>query len=278
MFEKKDYRRCYRMSDFRVMHAFPLTEEHIKAIDKVIDDMIYGYEYANDTFLIKSTIICYIESDPTGWYVRLQDFCSPSINFIRRMGDYREYQKEEYERKSTCLTEREQNFAEKYHGEVYKFLKYKKLDIDEYYDVVIMGYLKAVKDYCRKESARQYTFSAVATRAMLDCLYKYWRAEGAEKRKLNHIGISLDENISEDGKESNLYEIVADERNAISDFETCEMIKSVCNALSDKGIEIVKMLLNGYNKTEIQRNCNLKRKAYESEMQRIRDVVSEIYC
>lgn len=176
------------------------------------------------------------------------------------------------------MTKEEQDFAEQHHDEVYRFLKGKKLSIEEHYDIVIIGFLHAVKDYHRKPSARAYAFEAVETRAMTNTLYKHWRAESAEKRKLNHICYSLDANLTEEGKESNLYEVVADDNNVIQEFEMSEMLKDVYRKLSGRGRKVLNLLLKGYSKTEIQKACDIKRKALESELQTIRDFTKLCMC
>ncbi len=45
------------------------------------------------------------------------------------------------------LTKEQQEFAAEHHGLVYKFLNDNHLPEDEFYDVVIFPYLKAVRDY-----------------------------------------------------------------------------------------------------------------------------------
>ena len=45
------------------------------------------------------------------------------------------------------LTKEQQAFATAHHSLVYKFLNENRLPEDEFYDVVIFGYLKAVRDY-----------------------------------------------------------------------------------------------------------------------------------
>ena len=45
------------------------------------------------------------------------------------------------------LTPEQKTFAADNHGLVYKFLNENQLPEDEFYDVVIFGYLKAVKEY-----------------------------------------------------------------------------------------------------------------------------------
>ena len=49
------------------------------------------------------------------------------------------------------LTKEQQEFAAEHHGLVYKFLNDNHLPEDEFYDVVIFPYLKAVQDYFSDE-------------------------------------------------------------------------------------------------------------------------------
>lgn len=60
------------------------------------------------------------------------------------------------------LTKEQQEFAAEHHGLVYKFLNDNHLPEDEFYDVVIFPYLKAVRDYCDSTSAQEYSFSTIA--------------------------------------------------------------------------------------------------------------------
>ena len=57
------------------------------------------------------------------------------------------------------LTKEQQEFAAEHHGLVYRFLNDNHLPEDEFYDVVIFPYLKAVRDYCDNTSAQEYSFS-----------------------------------------------------------------------------------------------------------------------
>lgn len=86
--------RNYTIEDFRVIKCYPLTEEQTERVNAVINQMIDGYEKKHDTMLDIATINCYIESDPSGWYVRLADVYCTEINMIERMGDCFEYQTE----------------------------------------------------------------------------------------------------------------------------------------------------------------------------------------
>ena len=47
------------------------------------------------------------------------------------------------------MTQEERDFAEQHHNLVIDFLRYRRLPMDEFYDVVIFGYLSAVQQYIR---------------------------------------------------------------------------------------------------------------------------------
>ena len=67
---------------------------------------------------------------------------------------------------------------------------------DEFYDVVIFGYLKAVRDYFSDLTAQQFTFSTIANRRMKFCLFDYFRTQERRKRNMEvlsiHVGLYPD--------------------------------------------------------------------------------------
>lgn len=169
------------------------------------------------------------------------------------------------------LTEEEQDFAIKNHDNIYKFLNSQRLDIETYYDVVVFGYLKAVRDYCRKQSARKYTFSACATRSMNDCLFKFWRAESAQMRKPDAPVISLDADISNgENKTMRLADVVADKNNLIDDYVQAESIKGLLAGCTDIQRAIAIMIMNGSKQSRIIKELNISRRIYLSEISKIR--------
>ena len=99
------------------------------------------------------------------------------------------------------LTKEQQDFAAEHHGLVYKFLNDNHLPENEFYDVVIFPYLKAVQDYCNSASAQKYSFSTIAIRQMKFRLYDYFRTQARRKRNTEvisiHLGHDLASHISE---------------------------------------------------------------------------------
>lgn len=60
------------------------------------------------------------------------------------------------------LTDEQRDYATEHHTLVYKFLKDNHLSMDEFYDVVIFGYLRAVRRYLTESALRQYKFTTIA--------------------------------------------------------------------------------------------------------------------
>ncbi len=64
------------------------------------------------------------------------------------------------------LTEEQCQFATQHHKLILSFLNRRRLDEQEYYDVVALGYLSAVKRYFAQPKLGQYAFSTIAWQAM----------------------------------------------------------------------------------------------------------------
>lgn len=75
------------------------------------------------------------------------------------------------------LTEEQRIFAEKHHDFIYQYLNGRHLNIEDYYDTAVFGYLKAVQDYLEKPELQQYRFSTIARIAMRDALATEWKKQ-----------------------------------------------------------------------------------------------------
>lgn len=90
----------------------------------------------------------------------------------------------------TPLTEEEQQFAAENHSIVINYLRWRKLDENEWYDVVIFRYLLSVKKWFAQPDLHQWTFGTVARQAMRSAI-------GAELDKQNRRikTVSLDAEV-----------------------------------------------------------------------------------
>lgn len=80
------------------------------------------------------------------------------------------------------LNDKESTFAAENHELVLKFLKGRRLN-DDYYDIVVFGYIKAVIAYVNSQELQlKYPFAQIANRKMKDALINYYIYLDRKKR------------------------------------------------------------------------------------------------
>ena len=85
------------------------------------------------------------------------------------------------------LTEAESEFAAEHHSVIYGYLRKAGLPEDDFYDVVVFGYLRAVRKYLARPELRKYSFSTIAYRAMSCDVHhskEYWMRKKRRARDL----------------------------------------------------------------------------------------------
>lgn len=88
--------------------------------------------------------------------------------------------------KDKKLTEKQRQFAADNHYVLENFLRYRGLPMDEFYDVVIFRFLKAVQQYDEREDLQKYKFfydcgvCYVFSRKQLFCEEKTQRRKGRD--------------------------------------------------------------------------------------------------
>ena len=96
------------------------------------------------------------------------------------------------------MTQEEREFAEQNHDLVIDYLRRKRLPMDDYYDIVIFGYLSAVQQYFRNPPAG-VEFKAMAFRAMKDTVLRD-REYNTRAKRCGSI-VSLDTDTIPDPKQ-----------------------------------------------------------------------------
>ncbi len=87
------------------------------------------------------------------------------------------------------LTHLQRQFAEEHQDTVFRFLSHKGLPVEDYYDIVIFGYLQAVQEYDENPALSRFRFSTIAWTKMGDCLGKHYAYENKPKRKAPTVSI-----------------------------------------------------------------------------------------
>lgn len=165
---------------------------------------------------------------------------------------------------NATLTDRESAFAAEHHNLIYRYLREKKLSEDEYYDVVVFGYLNGVKKHFRRKDLRRYPFTVLAWRAMDACFANNTRAKLRLKRK--GVVLSLQERQEDAGV---LEELIADTQNVIDDLVERLAVEETCLSFDEMERRIVSLLLEEYPKSTIANMLGINMKELHAALCRI---------
>ena len=147
----------------------------------------------------------------------------------------------------TTLTQEQREFAAENHEIVLSYLRGKRLDASEWYDVAVFGYLRAVRKYTERPELQIYAFSTIAGRAM--------DTEISNERKKQHRRIqplSLDAPLTEDGL--TLYDTISTPdftENKEEMSAACASLLPLLEMLTEHQLEALTLKSNGYTRSQI---------------------------
>lgn len=149
------------------------------------------------------------------------------------------------------LTTEQISFAVKHHRLVYRYLKKRQLPKEEYYDVAVFGYLKAVQDYLSKEDLRQYAFSTICYRYMSREVYNYHRTLQRQLRLSNMVCI-------QSGQELPIECRMPYGHKEMLKMESRLLLHDLARHIPEEQMQIVRLYCAGHTLREIARNQNTK--------------------
>ena len=165
------------------------------------------------------------------------------------------------------LTEIEKELVEKHHNLVYAFLHRHGYSIEDYYNIAIWGYLKAVQVYCRREDLqRRCDLEFVCNQYLRAEISNHHRTENAKKRKPAEIILSLDTEYAE---AENLYNCIGGKSLEAEVMET-ERFKELLDKLSIIQRKIAELKMEGYSNREVFLILEIKPSTYYKELQRMK--------
>lgn len=177
--------------------------------------------------------------------------------------------------KLTKLTEKERKYAEENHNLIYSFLHRHGYSIEDYYNIVVFGYLKAVQIYHRKEKVKaNYDFPFIAWQYMRAEIKDHVKNGKCQKRKPNEAVVSLD--AEHEKKTECRYDSVAGTESAENTVVEMEMYQYMLHSLTEKQRKIVKAKLSGYSNQEILVLLNIPSSSFYKEMQKIKATIGKI--
>ncbi|MCI9071984.1 MAG: sigma-70 family RNA polymerase sigma factor [Lachnospiraceae bacterium] len=170
------------------------------------------------------------------------------------------------------LTPEQRLFAEEHHNLVYKFLKENHLSGDEFYDVVIFGYLRAVSRYFTEPELQQYSFTTIAWRRMSACISDYRRKQRRPKHNADIVSLHIKQN--EDSLP--LEETIAASNPYMRQLEEQLLLHDLAKRVSRQQMNIVRLKSCGYNDRDIARCQNTTMKRVQELLEEVRSVLLEI--
>jgi len=168
--------------------------------------------------------------------------------------------------KLTQLTESQRDFADKHHDLVLQYLRRKGLREDEYYDIAVFGYLRAVQVYDQKPELQQYSFQTIANKRMYAALWNHFRSLRAAKRKATVLSLNAP---SADGMELSGH-LAADMPAVYEYAEAREAWESVKAAATPKQLQALDMRAQGYTSREIGKVYHLSPNSVSGRICRLR--------
>ena len=181
------------------------------------------------------------------------------------------------------LTDEEREFAADWNNykKIFEFMNYYKMNEEEWYDILIIPYLQAVKKYhVREDLRKKYKFWHVCNLILSKAVYNHNRALNRQKRiPVNGI-LSLDYVIEGDNQfaEYRIDELWIDKRQQVEKIVLDkEMLTEILIGLNDVQGKIFEMLLEGYSKTEIGKMLCITYSTLKLQLNRVEKVVREYF-
>lgn len=154
------------------------------------------------------------------------------------------------------LTEQESAFAAEHHSLIYRYLNEKELPEDEYYDVVVFGYLNGVRKHFRRQDLKQYAFTTIAWRAMDSIYANYERSKSRAKNSTQILSLYEPYHSA-----YALEEMIADAKDYAEETIGEMAVKETLQSFEQTEREILKLLMEGYPKSEIRRALSMTAEA-----------------
>jgi len=175
---------------------------------------------------------------------------------------------------SDTLTKEQRDFAEKWHNLIYAYLNHKGLNEDEYYDIVVFGYLRAVRRYFEEEVLRQYAFSTIAWR----CMSTEVKNEHIKRKRQKRSAKTISLNSLVYGDEVLLLEEALSTPDALMEqLEYQCLLHELAEKVSKRQMKIARMRADGHSLREISKAESLPMNRLKTLIDGIRVALCDIY-
>lgn len=179
------------------------------------------------------------------------------------------------------LTDEEREFAADWENykKLFEIMRYYNLNEEEWYDILIIPYLQAVKKYHVREDLRKnYKFFHVLNLMITKAVYNHNRAMNRQSRMPEGGFVSLDYTLQGDNPfcEYQISEWWIDRKQQTEKIVLDkEMLAEILVGLDDVQSRIFEMLLEGYNKKEIGKELCISYTTLKIQLEKLQSVVTD---
>ncbi len=157
---------------------------------------------------------------------------------------------------NTPLTKDEADYAEKHHSLVYAFLRRKGYSFDDFYDIAIFGYLRAVRNWYERGDLRDnYQFSTIAFMAMRKAIANHFRDMNRLKRSVSQCRF-IDQCGARTAEHAEVAEIAL----------VNESVRKALSMLSPRQRDVARLIAAGLNNREIGERYGVTHERIRQEM------------
>ncbi len=164
------------------------------------------------------------------------------------------------------LTPEQRQFAADHHGLVYAFLSEKKLPESDYYDIVIFGFLRAVRRYFTEPALKEYKFSTIAWNCMYVDLCNHFKSQHRQKRTATVVSI----HISNYDNGLSLEETIGASDELMQQLETRLLLHDLAGRVSRQQMDMVRLRSSGYSDRDIARKHNVSNNQVKKMLDEVR--------
>lgn len=179
------------------------------------------------------------------------------------------------------LTDEEREFASDWNNykKLFEFMHFYHMNQEEWYDILIIPYLQAVKKYHVREDLRDnYKFWHVCNLMLSKAVYNHNRAMKRQKRNPGGEILSLDYTLQGDNpfSEYKFDELWIDSKQQVEKIVLDkEMLSEIMLNLNEVQNKIFEMLLEGYTKKEIGNELCITIRMLQVQLNEMRKVVAD---
>lgn len=170
------------------------------------------------------------------------------------------------------LTPEQRRFAANHHDIVTKFLLQRSLPENEFYDVAIFGYLRAVRRFFNEEHLQHFEFTTIAWHCMEVDLINYLKKQKRKKYAAETVSIHTGLHDGDPPLEETL--IAPDD--LISQAGAVLLLHDLAKRASKQQMDIVRMRSDGYTLQDIACRQNTSTKRIRRLLKEVQDILMEL--